>query len=72
MVDVTQRQPNTKGNQMKTAYLIRSGEMTNASNVSNKLRSYKGSRVALRAAKRLGFKDAYAAKISVSDDARLK
>lgn len=72
MVDVTQRQPNTKGNQMKTAYLIRSGELTNSFNISNKLHSYKASRKALRAAKRMGFKNAYAGKMMVSDDARLK
>ena len=56
---------------MKTAYIIRSGEMTNAINVSNKLRNYRGSRRAIKAAKRLGFPLAYAGTITVSNDAKL-
>jgi len=57
---------------MKTAYLIRSGEAVGAINVSNKLRSWKSARRAIRAAKRLGFANAYAAKIQVASDAILK
>lgn len=57
---------------MKTAYVIRSGEMVGAINVSNKLRSWKSSRRAIRAAKRLGFPNAYAAKIQVAKESILK
>ncbi|CAB4144068.1 hypothetical protein UFOVP466_19 [uncultured Caudovirales phage] len=56
----------------KTAYLIRSGTIHSAVNVSNKLRSFKGSRRALLAAKRMGFTEAYAAKMTVEADAVLK
>lgn len=60
---------------MKTAYLIRTGTMVNAdvrANVSTKLRSRKGVARALKAARRMGFKDAYAAKMMVRADAPLK
>jgi hypothetical protein len=56
----------------KTAYLIRSGTIHSAVNVSNKLRSWASVRRAIRAAKRLGFKDAYAAKMTVEKDCILK
>lgn len=56
----------------KTAYLIMSGELSNSFSISNKLRSYRGSRKALRAARRMGFKHAYAGTMQVSVDARLK
>lgn len=56
----------------KTAYLIRNGEMIGGANVSNKLRSYSGSRRALRACKRMGHSNAYAAKILVNADCQLK
>jgi hypothetical protein len=56
----------------KTAYVIRTGEATEGRNISNKLRSRSGVRAAIRAAKRMGFKNAYAAKLQVSADSRLK
>ena len=57
---------------MKTAYIIRSGTIHSAFNISNKLRSYKSVRRAIKAAKRMGFKEVYAAKITVSKDSILK
>lgn len=55
----------------KTAYLIRTGTAVDAANVSNKLRSYATSRRSVRAARRLGFPEAYAAKLTVAADAKL-
>ena len=48
----------------RTAYLIRSGEMDGI-NVSNRHRARSGVKSALKAAKRLGFPNAYAAKVIV-------
>lgn len=57
---------------MKVAYLIRSGEIHSAINVSQKLYSHKSKSRGVKAAKRLGFKNAYAAKMMVSKEAILK
>jgi len=56
----------------KVAYLIRSGTIHSAFNISNKLRSYAGAKRAIRAAKRMGFTEVYAAKMTVSSDSFLK
>lgn len=55
----------------KVAYLIRSGTIHSAVNVSNKLRSRSGVRKAIKAAKRMGFAECYAAKMTVAADAVL-
>lgn len=55
----------------KVAYLIRSGTIHSAVNVSNKLRSRASVKSAINAAKRLGFRDAYAAKMTVTKDSVL-
>lgn len=56
----------------KPAYLIRNGEMVDAINISNKLHSYQATRKALKAARRMGFKNAYAMKMIVNADCKLK
>lgn len=56
----------------KPAYLIRSGAMYSAANVSNKLHSHKATRRAIKAARRMGFTDAYAVKVMVHSECVLK
>ena len=50
----------------RVAYLIRNGE--SHTNVSNKLRAPNAKSKAIKAAKRMGFKSAYAAKVIVAAD----
>ena len=57
---------------MKTAYVIRSGTMYDAFNISNELHSRKSATVAVKEAKKAGFKDAYAASTTVLKDTILK
>ncbi len=56
----------------KAAYVIRTGTIHSAFNISQKLRSWATARRAVRAAKRMGYSDAYAAKLMVSADSILK
>jgi hypothetical protein len=57
---------------LKVAYVIRSGEMTNGIDVSSRLRSPGSLRKAIRAAKRMGFKNAYGSKMMVNSDCKLR
>lgn len=59
-------------NKLKAAYLIMTGEMNNITHISAKLRSRGSVKTALKAAKRLGYKNAHACKMMVSADCVLK
>lgn len=56
----------------KTAYVIRTGTLYDGRSISSKLRDRRGVGPALRAARRMGFVEAYAAKMSVAAGCRLK
>lgn len=61
-----------KNSEMKVAYLILTGEINQAFLVSTKLYSPKNKSRGVKAAKRMGFKNAYASKMMVSKDLILK
>jgi len=56
---------------MKTVYVIRTGTVTESADVSHKLRSRSRVRRAILAARRMGFKQAYAAKLSVAKETKI-
>lgn len=60
-----------KAPKMRTAYLIMIGTRAGGT-ISSKLRNYRGAQRAVKAAKRLGYTEAYAAKMPFNGEGKLK